>query len=115
MIGESTITVARQYLRDHLPPIAADAVIHDNGCGTGAVTRAVLETYPELVSSSPKTTIYATDTNPTFKADFEKQVASRRWDSTVKTEVMPAEDLSLPLCTVTHSFTNFIIFGSRDP
>ncbi|KAF2728905.1 S-adenosyl-L-methionine-dependent methyltransferase [Polyplosphaeria fusca] len=115
MIGDSTITVARQYLRDNVPPIAAGAIIHDNGCGTGAVTRAVLETYPELLWSSPKATIYATDIDPACIADLEKRVTSRGWNSMVKTKVMPAEDLSLPPSTVTHSFANSLIFGARDP
>jgi MFS family permease/ubiquinone/menaquinone biosynthesis C-methylase UbiE len=114
MIGESTITVARKYLRDHLPPIAPGAVVHDNGCGTGAVTRAVLETYPELVSSSPATTIYATDINASFVEDFKRVVESRGWEAIVRSEVMAAEELALPDSSVTHSFTNFLIFGARD-
>ncbi|KAH8726578.1 S-adenosyl-L-methionine-dependent methyltransferase [Phaeosphaeriaceae sp. PMI808] len=96
------------------PPIPAGAVVHDNGCGTGAVTRAILEIYSELVSSSPATSINATDINPTFIGDFKKQVASRGWESTVHPTVMAAEDLALPDSTITHSFTNFLIFGSRN-
>ncbi|KAI6086523.1 S-adenosyl-L-methionine-dependent methyltransferase [Hypoxylon rubiginosum] len=115
MIGESTISVARHYLTELIPPIAPGAVIHDNGCGTGAVTRAVLELYPELLASPTKTTIHATDINPSFIDDFREYVVSQGWKDTVQPATMPAEDLSLQDSTLTHSFTNFVIFGTRDP
>ncbi|KAF2681270.1 S-adenosyl-L-methionine-dependent methyltransferase [Lentithecium fluviatile CBS 122367] len=114
MIGDSTITFARKYLCDYFSPIAPGAVIYDNGCGTGAVTRAVLDIYPELISSSPATPIHATDINAVFIEDFKELVASRGWKSTVHPAVMAAENLALPDSTVTHSFTNFLIFGVGD-
>ncbi|KAJ4302702.1 hypothetical protein N0V90_001592 [Kalmusia sp. IMI 367209] len=81
---------------------------------TGAVTSAVFETYPELVSSLAKTTTYAIETNSDYIADFERQVTSLGWNSTVMTEVMPVEDLLLPPSTVTYSFNNLLIFNTRD-
>jgi ubiquinone/menaquinone biosynthesis C-methylase UbiE len=114
MIGESTITVARAYLRDQSPPIPAGAVIHDNACGTGTVTRAILEKSPEMISSSPPTIIHATDINSSFIDEFKEQVKSRGWETTVKPAAMAAEALAIPDSTITHSFTNFFISGARD-
>ncbi|KAI1778802.1 S-adenosyl-L-methionine-dependent methyltransferase [Hypoxylon cercidicola] len=115
MIGESTISVARKYLNELIPPIDPGAIIHDNGCGTGAVTRAILEMYPEPLTSATKTIIHATDINPAFIDDFGTYVVSRGWERTVQPATMPAENLLLQDSTLTHSFTNFLIFGARDP
>ncbi|OTB04079.1 hypothetical protein M426DRAFT_166826 [Hypoxylon sp. CI-4A] len=115
MIGESTINVARKYLDELIPPITPGAIIHDNGCGTGAVTRAILEIYPGLLASPTKTVIHATDINPAFIDDFRAFVVLRGWEHIVEPDAMPAENLSLQDSTLTHSFTNFLIFGARDP
>lgn len=117
MIGDSTIDVARKYQAELIPPIKPDAVVHDNGCGVGAVTRAVLERYPDAFSepAAPLATIYATDINPAFVDDFEASVRCHGWGEVVRTATMPAEGLSLSSSILSHSFTNFLIFGARDP
>lgn len=121
MIGNSTLDVARKYVADIIPPIMPGSIIHDNGCGVGAVTRAVLERYPEFLTKTTSstttttTTIYATDINPEFIDDLKASMSGLGWEDVVKASTMPAENLSLADASLTHSFTNFLIFGARDP
>ncbi|TEY85742.1 hypothetical protein BOTCAL_0013g00500 [Botryotinia calthae] len=58
LTGDSSIDAAKHTITRLLPPFTADAIIHDNGCGTGEVTKAIME------SNSPEgITIKATDRN----------------------------------------------------
>jgi hypothetical protein len=76
LMGDVTLQVARQFLK-MIPPIPAGSTLHDNACGNGVVTQAIMETH------EPGTVIiHATDNNPAL------------WKDYIKTEVMPAEALT---------------------
>ncbi|KAF7893368.1 uncharacterized protein EAF02_000906 [Botrytis sinoallii] len=57
LTGDSSIDAAKHAITHLLPRITADAIIHDNGCGTGEVTKAIWNPIPESIL------IQATDRN----------------------------------------------------
>ncbi|KAF7909165.1 hypothetical protein BELL_0400g00030 [Botrytis elliptica] len=56
LTGDSSIHAAAHAITHLLPRITADAIIHNNGCVTGEVTKAIME-------SNPPERIEATDRN----------------------------------------------------
>jgi hypothetical protein len=72
-LGTYTLDVAKQFVR-RLAPIAPHAVIHDNGCGGGAVTQAIMAIDP-LESTRNK----ATDMNATVLSALAARVATESW------------------------------------
>ncbi|KAF2687576.1 hypothetical protein K458DRAFT_476339 [Lentithecium fluviatile CBS 122367] len=70
--------IARDLLKD-LPPLTSFSVIHDNGCGYGAVTMAVMESDPPRGIR-----INATEINPTFLAQLQAKLAENpEWPNDV--------------------------------
>ncbi|KAH8774428.1 S-adenosyl-L-methionine-dependent methyltransferase [Diaporthe sp. PMI_573] len=106
--GDVSDTIARDLLREDLPPIAPSAVIHDNSCGYGAVTMAVMNSNP------PKNIqIHATDVNPMFIAQLQAKLAENpSWPVTI--ENMDACNLTFPDNTFNLSLTTFIFVGLSD-
>ncbi|KAF2689808.1 S-adenosyl-L-methionine-dependent methyltransferase [Lentithecium fluviatile CBS 122367] len=84
-----------------MPPFTTGDVIHDNACGSGAVTSAIMASLP----SSTTIHIDATDINPQFVKDCAALAASNNWP--VSTAVMSAQALTFPDNRFTHSFTSF--------
>jgi ubiquinone/menaquinone biosynthesis C-methylase UbiE len=82
-----------------LPPLPSDAVIHDNGCGTGAVTSAILAAHPSL-------TTHCTDANAYM-------IESIKWPN-VKAEVMRAQELTFPDSFFAYSLTTFVAANLDD-
>ncbi|KAI2638721.1 hypothetical protein GGS26DRAFT_587488 [Hypomontagnella submonticulosa] len=39
--GDVSDTIARDLLREELSPLTTSSVVHDNGCGYGAVTMCI--------------------------------------------------------------------------
>jgi SAM-dependent methyltransferase len=74
-------------------------VIHDNACGAGAVTQAIIEL------KTTNITIDATDINPQFVAGCAALAEKNKWP--VTTAVMSAQELTFPAETFTHSFNSF--------
>lgn len=105
LMGDVSDTIARDLLREDLPPIAPSAVIHDNGCGYGAVTIAIMNSNP------PKNIqIHATDVNPMFLAQLQANLAENpSWP--VKIENMDACNLTFPENTFNLSLTTFVFSG----
>lgn len=103
LTGDVTSVVATALLK-LLPPITESSIIHDNGCGTGVVTTAVM-----TASHNPKL-IYATDQDARMVSAVEATAAERGWP--VEAEVMSSEALSFPDDMFTHSITNFVIHVS---
>jgi SAM-dependent methyltransferase len=95
-VSETTI----KYTLGLIPPFSSGDVIHDNACGAGAVTQAIMELRP------PKITIDATDINPQFVAGCAALVEKNKWP--VTTAVMSAQELTFPAETFTHSFNSFV-------
>jgi SAM-dependent methyltransferase len=97
--GDVTIQIAHRLL-PLLPPITPESVVHDNACGTGAITKAILSK-----SLSPPSTVHATDITPTVVEALKKECNDNGW--TVTCEVMPAQKLSFDDETFTHSICSF--------
>ncbi|KAF7920229.1 uncharacterized protein EAE97_011570 [Botrytis byssoidea] len=45
LTGDSSIDTAAHTITHLLPPFTADAIIHDNGWGTGEDTKAIIESH----------------------------------------------------------------------
>ncbi|KAI1399059.1 S-adenosyl-L-methionine-dependent methyltransferase [Hypoxylon fuscum] len=106
--GNVSDTIARDLLRGELPPLTASSVIHDNGCGYGAVTMAIMNTNPpEGVQ------ICATDVNPMFMAELQAKLAENSsWP--VKLQTMNACNLTFPDNTFDLSITTFVFPALED-
>lgn len=105
--GDVSDDIARDLLKE-LPPISNFAVIHDNGCGYGAVTRA-------LMASSPPSDIkiHATDLNPMYYAELQAEIDKNpTWKVDIAT--MDASALSFPDDKFDLSLTNFVFGGLKD-
>ncbi|KAI0394489.1 S-adenosyl-L-methionine-dependent methyltransferase [Xylariaceae sp. FL0594] len=100
---------ATKYFLGLIPPINAGDVIHDNACGHGAVTAAIM-------ASNPPTGIHihATDINEEFVKGVKGLVKSNGWP--VTTAVMPAQKLTFKDNMFTKSITSFAFhcIGDRD-
>jgi ubiquinone/menaquinone biosynthesis C-methylase UbiE len=106
--GDVSDTIARDLLREDLPPIAPSAVIHDNGCEYGVVTMAIMNSNP------PETIqIHATYVNSMFIAQLQAKLAENpSWP--VKIENMDACNLTFPDNTFNLSLTTFVFVGLSD-
>ncbi|KAL1880145.1 hypothetical protein Daus18300_001508 [Diaporthe australafricana] len=103
--GDVSDTIARDLLREYLPPIAPSAVIHDNGCGYGAVTTAIMNSNPP-----ENIQIHATDVNPMFTAQIQAKLAENpSWP--VEIANMDACNLTFPDSTFNLSLTTFVFSG----
>jgi ubiquinone/menaquinone biosynthesis C-methylase UbiE len=80
-------------------------VIHDNGCGTGAATAAVINT---IWDSSIQISIKATDINYQALKFYNKQAADQSWPA--EAIHMDSTALSFPDGTFTHSIGNAFLF-----
>lgn len=106
--GNVSDTIARDLLREDLPPIAPSDIIHDNGCGYGAVTMAIMNSNPP-----DSIQIHATDVNPMFIAQLQAKLAENpSWP--VKIEIMDACNLAFPDNTFDLSLTTFVFSGLSD-
>lgn len=107
--GDVTDSVAKDLMIDNdIPDFLSTSVVHDNGCGYGACTMALMSTNP------PKgLQIHATDVNPMFIAQLQATLAQNpSWP--VKVENMDACSQAFPNNTFTHSFTMFVFSGLTD-
>ncbi|KAK7999161.1 S-adenosyl-L-methionine-dependent methyltransferase [Apiospora marii] len=107
--GDVSDKIARALLQDlslsHMPP---SPVIHDNGCGYGAVTMAV------MASDLPTGfRIHATDVNAMLLAELEATLAQNpTWP--VKVATMDAFALTFPDNTFDLSVATFVFAGLHD-
>ncbi|KAF2249191.1 S-adenosyl-L-methionine-dependent methyltransferase [Trematosphaeria pertusa] len=105
--GNVTDSIARDLLPD-LPPLTSTSVIHDNGCGYGAVTRAIMESNPPSGIQ-----IHATDINPLYLAQLQAKLAERpSWPVEVTT--MDACKLTFPNGMFDLSLATFIFPALSD-
>lgn len=92
-IGRMAVTLA--------PPITSESVVHDNACGPGVVTNAVLTVFANTSGRPPR--IIASDIVPGMV-----ELAGKK-SPTVEAHVMDAKRLDkIPDGILTHSFTNFL-------
>ncbi|KAH8648656.1 S-adenosyl-L-methionine-dependent methyltransferase [Xylariales sp. PMI_506] len=89
------------------PTIQANANIHDNGCGTGASTAAIMTTVaPETAASI---TITATDILEAAVNAYRERATAGSWPS--EAVVMDANKLSFADETFSHSFGSALLFA----
>ena len=110
MMGDVSLQVSRQMLA-HSPRMGPNSIVHDNGCGNGVVTQAIIET-----QDPANVTIHATDIGPDM-CESTLKVASAHpdWATRVVAEVMPSEKLKFQENTFTHSYGSFLIFLAKEP
>jgi SAM-dependent methyltransferase len=99
--------VTAQFAKHNLSliePIQEGAVIHDNACGSGTVSRLILQsaTVPENI------TIKATDIDPPFLSALQYAAKQNGWPIDVTNQ--KSEALSFSDNTFSHSITNIAIF-----
>jgi ubiquinone/menaquinone biosynthesis C-methylase UbiE len=106
--GNVSDTIAANALMDDLPTLSGSSVVHDNGCGYGAVTIAV------MASNPPEgIRIHSTDINPMFMAQLQATLDKNpSWPVTM--ESMDACKLTFPDDTFTHSLATFVFTGLED-
>lgn len=83
-----------------IPPFSQGDEIHDNACGSGAVTETIMALPPP-----PSIRIHATDITQQFVQGVAAAAEKNKWP--VATATMPAQQLDFPDSTFTHSFTSF--------
>jgi SAM-dependent methyltransferase len=105
--GNVTDTIARDVIAS-LPALDHAKVVHDNGCGYGAVTMKLIE-----VEWSAGGKVYATDVNPIFLAQLSAKIAERP-DWPIEVQTMDACNLTFPDETFHLSFTFFVFAGLAD-
>ena len=107
-----------EYFLTLLPDFGPDAIIHENACGNGSASKAVIAKIKAAQADaklpSPKTniTIHATDINPLFVSDISSISKEQGWDQTVSFQAENADCQSMPhLATsrFTHSITGFVL------
>ncbi|KAG4438499.1 hypothetical protein IFR05_006022 [Cadophora sp. M221] len=108
--GNSTLNLFAS-IADHLAPISATSIIHDNASGPGTATSVILkslkpEDYPSVI---------ATDMVPAMIDAFNSDIAEVNGSSKLTGIVMKSEFLDFPDQHFTHSITNFSIFNFADP
>lgn len=106
MTADSGKPLAAECLKQ-IPPIPAGAVIHDNGCGTGAATAAIMASVSPEVAASIKIT--GTDIMESGIEAYRARCAASSWPAVA--EVMDSNALTFPDGTFTHSIANAVIFN----
>ncbi|KAF2122850.1 S-adenosyl-L-methionine-dependent methyltransferase [Lophiotrema nucula] len=101
LAGDITDRVAHKLL-PLLPPITSESIVHDNACGLGAVTKAIM--HP---SSPSPCRIKATDINTHMLESLHADSVRNHWP--VETEAIPAQELPFEDNTFTHSINSFSI------
>ncbi|KAH8892978.1 S-adenosyl-L-methionine-dependent methyltransferase [Thozetella sp. PMI_491] len=97
--------IARISLQQ-IPAIPPGAVIHDNGCGAGAVTSVIMASAPPEVAASIQ--IKGTDIEEGALETYRARSVSGSWPA--EAAVMDATALSFPDETFTHSIANAVVF-----
>jgi SAM-dependent methyltransferase len=100
--GKVTADFAAHHL-SLLPPITAGSVIHDNACGSGTVSRALLSS-----PGAPPVQIHATDIDEPFLAALRTDASQHNWPISVTSQKSEATDF--PDAYFDYSITNTAIF-----
>lgn len=106
--GKGPLQIAQVCIQK-MPPITSLSIIHDNGCGDGNVTRSILS---DLKPSDYPSRIHATDIASELLSVLYDDVEKKKWP--VTTALMPAQELSFPDNTFSHSITNCVILRLSD-
>jgi ubiquinone/menaquinone biosynthesis C-methylase UbiE len=107
LIGLATGDIARHAVT-LTPTPTSSTIIHDNACGTGLVTEALLST----TSAHPR--IHATDLTPSMVSAITRKASENSWQN-VTAQVMDAQEVTFPDEMFDLSIMNFGIFFLPDP
>jgi ubiquinone/menaquinone biosynthesis C-methylase UbiE len=88
-----------------LPGLSSGAVVHDNGCGTGAATTAIMELADR---SNAQIVVEATDVNDDALSIYRQNSAAKGWPTSARR--MDSRQLSFDDDTFTHSIGNALLF-----
>ena len=86
------------------PPITSSSVVHDNACGTGAISGAI------FASGARPARVVGTD----LSEPMIRMLRKKAWSDGVETHVQDSAKLTLPDDTFTYSFTNFVLMALPD-
>lgn len=100
-LGTCTLDIAEDLVQK-LGPFAPNSIVHDNGCGTGAVTQAIMATDPP-----ESIRIEATDLNAAVLSGLLSQAALESWP--VQVSEMNSTALTFSDSYFSHSFLNFVV------
>lgn len=95
---------------EQISGIPVGAIIHDNGCGAGAVTAMVMAAVSPEVAASIE--IKGTDIDEAAVRAYQARSTSSSWPA--EAVVMDANALSFPDETFTHSIGNAMVFLTRN-
>ncbi|TVY22559.1 Methyltransferase [Lachnellula hyalina] len=104
LVGDSMEQLAKASLAQ-ISPIPFGSVIHDNGCGTGAGTAAVVEA---IAASKAEVSIKGTDINEKALEVYRKHAAENKWPA--EAEQMDSLKLSIADNTFTLTIGNAFLF-----
>lgn len=92
----------------HLTSLPNGSKIHDNGCGTGAATAAIMSS----ISPSTQISIIGTDINRRALEIYKEQAAEKNWPATA----VPMDSTALSYAdeVFTHSIGNALLFVLPD-
>jgi ubiquinone/menaquinone biosynthesis C-methylase UbiE len=104
MVGNTMEDLAEVSL-DQLPGLPAGAVVHDNGCGTGAATTAIMDLADR---SSAEIVVEGTDLDDDALTIYRRNIAAKGWPATARR--MDSQHLSFPDNMFSHSVGNALLF-----
>ena len=104
LVGDTMEKLARASL-NQLPGLCSGAVIHDNGCGTGAATAAIMDLADR---SCAEIVVEGTDLSDDALAIYRSNIVAKGWSATARR--MDSQQLSFADATFTHSIGNALLF-----
>ena len=104
LVGDSMEKLPKASLAK-IPPILTGAVIHDNGCGTGAGTAAIVDA---IAGTTMEVSIKGTDTNDQALEIYNRSAVDKSW--LAEALKMDSQKLSFPADTFSHSIGNALLF-----
>lgn len=103
--GTATAQLA-EIAVSYLPPLLHDSFVHDNGCGDGNVTRALLS---RISNGIYPQSVWATDVIAASESIGRLNKDAKERDWTVETKIASAEALDFPDNYFTQSVTNSVL------
>lgn len=104
LVGDTMEHLARASL-NKLPRLSSGAVIHDNGCGTGAATAAIMDLADR---SGAEIVVEGTDISDDALAVYRNNIVAKGWSASARQ--MDSQQLSFADATFTHSMCNALLF-----
>jgi ubiquinone/menaquinone biosynthesis C-methylase UbiE len=104
LVGDSMESLAKASLAQ-IPPIPTGSIIHDNGCGTGAGSAAVVEA---ISGSKAEVSIKGTDINEKTLEIYKSRAVNNNWPA--EAMKMDSQKLSFADNTFFHSIGNALLF-----